>query len=475
MPSMDTLLSKRISPQMFHYSREVVEGYTLEIISRCQVTAEKCQDFLSRNYASEAPLNLSKTLSKMCSYLETAVKSIYNSIPWDGSNEEILTCITRLRDADIIVKKLAAHLRYVDGATTRKLPWSLIKPFAKLTNNLIPNTTVMLRPQWKYNYTVVTKDIKKAYYEMLYEFQDDISGEHENLEDVLKNMTEPFHIISFPSLERKNILLHCLLGHEIGHLVSQSFFTNELDKLFNSNNRERIINSVMKDDLPPDNLFTPVIIQKRIQLALETAIDAWKRGLEELLADIIGTMLFGTAVLFSTLEIALQDDLDSIPRLENNFYPPWRMRIREILKIIEHHGTFFPLKSEYFENNNIRQKVNARFDLIKRISDSKCDREKIDQDPILSIAYKQISNDISTATVEFRTRLLSNSITPDSLYRHLPHLIERINNGIPPNAYEPSVKHRETASLVEIINAAWFHRVSWENDIFTNDGTFNKH
>lgn len=471
---------------MSHYKREVVEGYTLEIISRCQAIIVKCQKFLSRTYVSESPVTLSKTISKMSSYLEASVKSIYNSISWDSVNDEdALNCMNRLRDADGITKLLAAHLRYIDAATTLKLPWSIVKPFTKLINSLMPNTTIMFRPLWKYNYTVIATDIKKAYRDLLSEYEDDISNEHGNLETVFENMENPFHIISFPSLERKTILLHCLLGHEIGHLISQPFFTKDLDRQFNINTREQIKSSVKAEiesmRLPTDNLFTPVIERDKTQFAIDTAIRVWKRGLEELLADIIGAMLFGPAVLFSTLEMALQDAFDSIPRQENNFYPPWRMRIREILKIIEqqHSGTkyyevFFPLKVENFENKNVREKINARFDLIKTISTSNDDMEVINRNPILSIAYKQVLNDISVATEEFRSKLSGNLITPESLYRYLPHLIERLNNGITPNAYEPSVEDRKTVSIVEIINAAWFHRVSWEDNIFIDGGIFNK-
>lgn len=60
------------------------------------------------------------------------------------------------------------------------------------------------------------------------------------------------------------------------------------------------------------------------------------------------------------------------------------------------------------------------------------------------------------------------------MYRYLPDLIERIRHGITPNAYEPSVGDRKVVSLVEIINAAWFYRISWGNDIFANDGTLDK-
>src|SRR4029077_5385988 len=49
---------------------------------------------------------------------------------------------------------------------------------------------------------------------------------------VFVEMQRPFHIISFPSLEQKHILLHCLLGHEIGHLLVGRFITKEREAEF---------------------------------------------------------------------------------------------------------------------------------------------------------------------------------------------------------------------------------------------------
>jgi hypothetical protein len=76
--------------------------------------------------------------------------------------------------------------------------------------------------------------------------------------------------------------------------------------------------------------------------------------------------------------------------------------------------------------------------------------------------------------VHFKRELSVHIKTPDFMYRYLPHLIKRMELGITPNAFEPSLEDRKAVSLVEIINAAWFYKISWGNDIFDNNGVLNK-
>jgi len=69
---------------MPHHSRELIEVYALEIISRSQAIQEKCKKLLSQDFTSQTPKSLAKTLIRMCLYLETAVKSIFKSINWEN-------------------------------------------------------------------------------------------------------------------------------------------------------------------------------------------------------------------------------------------------------------------------------------------------------------------------------------------------------------------------------------------------------
>jgi hypothetical protein len=459
---------------MPHRSREIIEGYALEIISRSQAIQERCNKLLSEDFASQSPKSLANTLLEMCRYLKEATKSIYKKINWDSIDDNGLKpFMLLLQDTDSVIREFGAHVRYVDGSRTNRLPWSIVKPIEKFTKDLLrEEIQIMLRPQWKYNYAIVTTDLRKVYHNTLEEYKDYLP-----LDDkVFKDFKIPFHIVSFPSLERKNILLHCLVSHEIGHLISKIYFTKESVGEFWKNVHSEI-NQIVKKQFETNqpDLFIQNQIQIKSQQELERATIAWRRGLEEILSDIVGALLFGPAMLFSALEIAIQGDIDCKPSPENYFYPPWRLRLREILNVIlDKSQEFFPLPKSIFVSEELIDSINKRFEIIKDITQNENDKTTIQDDSILKIAYREIDKNVTKATKLFKEQLKNKIIKSSDLYRKLPHLIERIDNGIPPNACENSINEREPTTIVEIINAAWFHKIAWKDDIFDKDGSFNK-
>ncbi len=462
---------------MPYHSANIVERYILEIIARSRSIQDKCAYLLSKHFASESPKKLARTIIRICKYLENVINSIYTTVDITSfSEEELQNFMKILQDTDYAIQELGSQIRFVDGSITQKLPWSIIKPIEKFTKKLIPGIEIMLRPQWRYNYSVVTADLRQDYLEILAEYQDflpDISLEN----DVLEDFKNPFHIISFPSLERKNILLHCLIGHEIGHLISRQYFTKNIMDDFVLTIREEI-NQVVEQALQTSDepeLFLQLKKQINKQQYLEKATIAWRRGLEEILADILGTLLFGPAMIFSALEIAIQDNLDALPELANNFYPPWRLRLREILKEIEDPSQgFIPLPKSIFTVDRVVECVNGQFELIKKITQIENDKNIIEKDQILKIAYKEIFKHIDKAKAIFRNTLKDSAVKSTDLYRNLPHLIERLDIGIPPNAQEEIISERVPATIVDIINAAWFHKITWKDKVFNETGVFNE-
>src|SRR4030042_3209193 len=188
----------------------------------------------------------------------------------------------------------------------------------------------------------------------------------------------------------------------------------------------------------------------------------------------IRTLLFGPAMIFSALEIAIQDNLDNLPSTINNFYPPWRLRLREILKVIQNPSQkFIPLPNSIF-SERIIECVNNQFEIIKKIVEVEDDKTRIEDNPILKIAYREIYSHISDAKDIFHDQLKDSIVKSHDLYTKLPHLIKRIDLGIPPNAHEENIDEREPATLIEIINAVWFHKITWEDRVFDEKGVFNE-
>jgi hypothetical protein len=184
------------------FSWEDIENYVIEIILRLKTIQYGCRRLQANEFASKCPLLLTKTISRICCYLEEAVIQIYRSIDRETENfeEGVMAESSMLKNTDSFIRYISEHLRYIDGAVTRKLPWSIIKPFEKLFDSITPGILFMFRPQWKYNYSIVTDDLRKYYKLNMYEFEDIVDRP---LEEVFTDFRKPFHIISFPSIERK--------------------------------------------------------------------------------------------------------------------------------------------------------------------------------------------------------------------------------------------------------------------------------
>ncbi len=475
-------------------ARSILESYLLEIVARARSAQERCGSLLASDFISNAPYDLAHSISGACAFLSKAAVAIFSQVDWDDE-EQIQSDERLLRTTDSLIQELAAHLRYVQGARTDRLPWGIVPSFESLVNRLAPNKQVLLRPKWNYNYSVVVYDLREYYLTALQELEDYLP--EINLErDVLGRMSAPFHIIAFPALERENILLHNLLGHEIGHLFVRDFLDEPRKTDFKTSIVSHIEN-VTDKQLERDGfteskagaLFWPQIKKSRIAQNTNLALIYWRRALEELLSDVVGAVLFGPAALFSTLEMAMQQGYDIPPSPKNNFYPPWRMRLREVLRAVNAEGSFFPIEDTLFrwrsrtgdagsnESTDRAKRVNETYKFVQLLCEEREDFATTFLDPIAKVAYERIEADVREGTKflleECGLGGEGRRVKAEFLYKNLSRLIERLDKDIPPNALEESIDDRSEVDLVEIINAAWLQRVSLPLSALAKDGTIN--
>ncbi|MCK5241524.1 hypothetical protein KAR34_03635 [bacterium] len=454
-----------------------IDKYILEIISRAKASRDVCEKLLIYNFSTEAPKKLAKTIMRICDFLIRVVILIRQS------NDENIK-LELFNVIDKIIQKVGEYIKYVDAAKFERHPWSIVPAFNKLIRRVmgdIPDLQIMLFPQWKYNYQIYLMDIREDFYTTLKELFDFFPGE--NIEsDVLKDMKGSFYLISFPTLERKNILLHSLIGHEVGHLFAAKYITQEKKNLFSekvSEKTEEIIKEKAQISNMPEGGFEEYIVRQKI---MQYSIYCWTRGLEELLSDIVNAILFGPAALFAYYEMYAQVGFRSdAPSLENKCYPPWNMRLRVVLDILEKYGKeYFPLKTEVLFRDNVKtDMVNQIFNDIKIRIDEKDDSESIGNDKTLKMIYEQIDEELKVATDYFlgEYSLKEHLVTSDELYQNMNKLIDRLENDIPPNEVEGSIDDRKPATMIEIINAAWFYKMSWpeiEKGIDAINDRYNK-
>jgi hypothetical protein len=207
-------------------------------------------------------------------------------------------------------------------------------------------------------------------------------------------------------MERKNILLHSLIGHELGHLFAADYINKGKKDAFSEAvmpEIERIVEKEVEDSTTnkkSDDLFLRAKKENLKLYYLNKALTAWERGLEELLSDIVGAILFGPAALFASYEVAKQFGFDYMPSSDTMYYPPWRMRLREILRFFNDYGAkVLPINDSIFYGNKIKaSKVNQHYEQISLLCSSTEDQDLIQADPIVKLAYSYLIDDLKKGT-----------------------------------------------------------------------------
>ena len=139
--------------------RAVVENLGRQISLRAEIVDGRCSRLLAHDFISDPPRTLAEAIRSTCSLLAVEASQIVEDIDWREPHR-IERSVLRLRICDRAIKRVAAYLRFVDGALPHRLPWSAAPAFEKLARELLPDTQLMLRAKWNYNYATRLEDIR---------------------------------------------------------------------------------------------------------------------------------------------------------------------------------------------------------------------------------------------------------------------------------------------------------------------------
>jgi hypothetical protein len=432
------------------------------IESLLTITAEKIRFVLNRidqlkilRFPSTNPNQLITMFESICNILLTKIDPYlleYNNSTDDDEKEWIIDEIHMI--ANMVKKYIAPHLRYIEGASVDRNPCSLVNPLQKLTQDIFPNTKLIVRPQWKYNFAKVEI--------MNYYLKSTITIFSEDDKKLIFNAAPKFfEIISFPGFEKTNILLHVNLGHELGHHLQEEYFKREGDNyLF------KIKDAVAK--------FTrnKSYEQKTININEKTkkVVQIRKRFIEEIISDLFCLKLFGPATLFAFLEVATFDkNFDSFD--ENSLHPPWRTRLRILMEAIEwqDYNESFKKYTEFFDEEWAPKAIEVFENdmlFIDRIVKDRVDEKNIRDYNLTRIAYNSVNEsliDIKQFLDERIGDYLSYSI--DELCKRILFSIQRLYHDIPPNEFEED-KAVYISDLKTIFNAGWLYKRTFLSSIF---------
>lgn len=172
----------------------LAQHYVVEILARSKTLQNRCEDLLDIHYISPAPKQLARTMWNIAGYLGKAAVSIHKTINWGASLEDIEHDLSLLRAVDAHIQTVGLQLRYIEGARTPRVPWSIIPSFEAFVQKFLPGVQVMLRAMWHYNYAFHLSDLREHYLQLLSEYPDFLPDE--DLENkVLGELKSEFHLV----------------------------------------------------------------------------------------------------------------------------------------------------------------------------------------------------------------------------------------------------------------------------------------
>jgi hypothetical protein len=346
-----------------------------------------------------------------------------------------------------------SHLRFIEGASTPRTPWSVVGPFEKLGGAVHPDAHFIIRPQWTYNYTI--RELIQPYKDFLK--KNVPKSKQSRVNKLFSGLPSRFYVVSFPGIERKNVLLHAVVGHEFGHPIAKKFFEGDDPKSFLFD----IFNAVTKELSAKPSEWA-----KTTQLAAEVR----QHALEEILCDLTQLRLFGPAAIFAMEEFAYNFLLDKL----YGWHPPWRYRLRITLDdLTDAHVD--QLLSEV--RDDVALKVKDRVQTLRKLVQKKDDRVIIDSKVFTRIGFRFAEKAIPKAkallTKELGKYDLFQGESLGRLSGDVGTLVERLQSRIPPNEIQGDGKDFYPADTPAILNAGWFYTIGYQDSLF-NEKTLTK-
>lgn len=234
---------------------------------------------------------------------------------------------------------LFSYFEYIESFAFEKTRSEIIIPFELLMKEQFPqskNDIFIFYPQWEYNFAYLNlkRRLRKILFILTEEEDKRFFGE-----------TKRIAIISFPALERDNVLALVVLAHELAHyfdvdpdsspdspdnMISES---QEVIDIIRQSIPQHKIDDWIKEcrelDPAPESfppLWADLFYKSRIMSELEDKIPFWLR---ELTADISAARFFGICFYLSMKEL-----LQRITTPISSPYPPNVKRLTEIAKEI---------------------------------------------------------------------------------------------------------------------------------------------
>lgn len=274
---------------------------------------------------------------------------------------------------------------------------------------------------------------------------------------------EDYLVFAIPAVNKEDILINCLLGHEIGHMIYRIknlnikfiptiFAKDKIEKSYDSMQLE--INkkkSLLGSDLPPKI--------KNFKL-WQNVISKW---VEEIICDKIGLRLFGLGYFFAFLDFVY---ISSPYTSGTERHPPNWLRLKILLEDFQE---IFQFKTSFkIHKKDLRPEIEGIITFIKdnfskEIEIKDDDRQFPEKEIEFSVIKKHVIDVINNSSIyhDLFNNVLDNYIKKYDFefnFKDIKNLIDLIDLYITPNEIIDFKNHTvKKVDIITILNAAWIY------------------
>lgn len=377
------------------------------------------------HYPSEVARQLIERLLKEVESGNSAVEQIRVDFAFDPMAGK------RLQSEHRKLVPLQLSLEDIRNAQTRRVPWSLVPTIESIGSAIIPGKRLLTTCTSEFNYGIKWYPNSSA------------------LSD--------FAVLTLPSIHKSNAMLHVVVGHEFFHPILNDFFLAKTPEV-----GVKLREACAK--LSTGGLGG-LFGKSRLDQLVEFTRIAWMRALEEIMCDMGCFALFGPASLFAISGYALTTNWDELPSPEGNFYPPWRYRLRAVVKqsLDSERDAFTEiddtLNRESFEVT--RKALHQSIDALRAEVVKTDDIDQINKDPFLAIAYAQVSESLADAWSFVKEKAEPLDDRWDKHVSEIPFHLRSLQRLVPPSEVRNSTDAMARPSARSaVVLATWLHRIS---------------
>jgi hypothetical protein len=323
--------------------------------------------------------------------------------------------------------RIGPLLRFVIPLRASDLPWSLIPAFEfVLRQELGDDYGLLLRPSWEYNYSVYSVDLRTILIKILEVFLP-------HRVESFTGATRHIHVFTFPFVEKNNVVLNSVLGHEIGHFFHDTWRRNDGVAIIDA---ARTVLWETYNAQHSGELFEPYN-------STENGIRILEGMFREIVSDIVGYRLFGPSMLYSLYYLSLSYPRNEPPSKDTGYYPPFKYRVRLLMDCVDADES--PLSIFEKSERDGAKAIRAIHDSIRHYLKQTDDRTALQQCMVETRFFEKKLPEV----LEYVERTVKQQ--PMSFDR-IPILFEQLRLRIPINEHES-----KPVTLPEILMAGWLH------------------